>query len=73
VGTCRDTTSEVGHREKEGASRGVVKLTSIVALDTYDGTTELRGHISEKVRAWGTCLSYGTTERSTSNEYNHLE
>jgi hypothetical protein len=42
-------------RKEEGVSGGVVKLTSIVALDTPDGTTKLRGHISEKVRAWGTC------------------
>jgi hypothetical protein len=42
-------------REEEGAGGVVVKLTSIVALDTSDGTTKLRGHISEKVREWGTC------------------
>jgi hypothetical protein len=38
---------------KEGASGGVVKLTSIVTLDTPDGITKLRGHISEKVRERG--------------------
>jgi hypothetical protein len=58
-------------RKEEGASGGVVKLTSIVALDTSDGITKLRGHISKKVRAWGTCQTYDTAERSTSNEYNH--
>jgi hypothetical protein len=40
-------------RKEEGVSRGVVKLTSIVALDTPDGTTKLRRHISKKVRERG--------------------
>jgi hypothetical protein len=40
-------------RKEEGVSGGVVKLMSIVALDTPEGTTELRGHISEKVRERG--------------------
>jgi hypothetical protein len=57
---------------KEEGTRGVVKL-SIVALDTPDGTTKLRGHISEKVSAGGTCQTYGAAERSTSNEYNHTK
>jgi hypothetical protein len=35
---------------KEKGAGGVVKLTSIVALDTSDGITKLCGHISEKVR-----------------------
>jgi hypothetical protein len=35
-------------REEEGAG-GVVKLTSIVGLETSDGATKLRGHIGEKV------------------------
>jgi hypothetical protein len=32
---------------------GVIKLTSIAALDTLDGTTKLRGHIGEEVRKGG--------------------
>jgi hypothetical protein len=40
-------------RKEEGASGGVVKLTSIVALDIPVGTTKLRGHISEKVTERG--------------------
>jgi hypothetical protein len=36
-------------RKEEDASGEVVKVTSIVALDTPDGTTKLREHISEKV------------------------
>jgi hypothetical protein len=40
-------------RKEEGAGGGVVKLTSIVTLDTPDGTTKLREHISEKVRERG--------------------
>jgi hypothetical protein len=36
-------------RKEEGASGGVIKLTSIVALDTLNGTTKLRGYISEKM------------------------
>jgi hypothetical protein len=43
-------------RKDEGASGGVVKLTSIVALDTPDGTTKLRGHKSKKVRERGECV-----------------
>jgi hypothetical protein len=39
-------------RKEEGASGGVVKLMSIVALNTPNGTTKLCGHISEKLRAW---------------------
>jgi hypothetical protein len=45
-------------RKEEGASGGVVKLTSIVALDTPDGTTKLLGHISEKVRKRGECVRF---------------
>jgi hypothetical protein len=60
-------------RKEEGASGGVVKLTSIIALDTPDGTTKLCGHISKKVRAWGMCQTYGIAERSISNDYNHPE
>jgi hypothetical protein len=40
-------------REEEGVGGGVIKLTSIVALDTPDGTTKLCRHISEKVRKSG--------------------
>jgi hypothetical protein len=40
-------------RKKEGVCGGVVKLTSIVTLDTPDCTTKLRGHIDEKVRERG--------------------
>jgi hypothetical protein len=40
-------------RKEEGASGGVAKLMSIVSLKTLDGTTKLRGHISEKVRECG--------------------
>jgi hypothetical protein len=40
-------------REEESAGGGVVKLTSIVALDTPDGTIKLCRHISEKVRKSG--------------------
>jgi hypothetical protein len=41
---------------KEGVGGGVVKLTSIVTLDTSDGTTKLCGHISKKVRERGKCV-----------------
>jgi hypothetical protein len=37
-------------REKEGAGGEVVKLTSIIALDTPDGTTKLCEHISKRER-----------------------
>jgi hypothetical protein len=36
-------------RMEEGV-KGVVKLMSIIALDTLDGITKLCEHISEKVR-----------------------
>jgi hypothetical protein len=36
-------------RKEEGASGGVIKLTSIITLDTLNGTTKLRGYISEKM------------------------
>jgi hypothetical protein len=45
-------------RKEEGANGGVVKLVSIVALDTPDGTTKLLGHISEKVRKRGECVRF---------------
>jgi hypothetical protein len=45
VGTQHSKLDTV--RKEEGVS-GVVKLTSIVALDTPDGTTKLRGHKSKK-------------------------
>jgi hypothetical protein len=47
VGTRHSKLDTV--RKEEGASGGVVKLTSIIALDTSDGTTKLCRHISEKV------------------------
>jgi hypothetical protein len=36
-------------RKEEGAGR-VIKLTSIIALDTPSGVTKLRGHKGEDVR-----------------------
>jgi hypothetical protein len=40
-------------RKEEYVGGGVVKLTSIITLDTPDGTTKLREHISKKVREHG--------------------
>jgi hypothetical protein len=36
-------------REEENASGGVIKLMSIIALDTPDGATKVRGHKEEEV------------------------
>jgi hypothetical protein len=32
---------------------GVIELSSIITLDTLDGATKLRGHVSEEVREGG--------------------
>jgi hypothetical protein len=40
-------------REEESAIGGVIKLASIIALDTPDGVTELRGHKGKEVRESG--------------------
>jgi hypothetical protein len=34
---------------EEESAGGVIKLSSIIALDTSDGTTKLRGHVCEEV------------------------
>jgi hypothetical protein len=39
-------------REQESA---VVELSTIVTLDTPDGATKLRGHVSIEVRGWRRC------------------
>jgi hypothetical protein len=60
-------------RKKEGAS-GVVKLMFIVALDTPNGTTELCGHISEKVREHGERVRLMAQWKGARViEYNHPE
>jgi len=40
-------------REKEGTGGGVIKLPTIVTLDSLDGEAELCGHPSEKVDKCG--------------------
>jgi hypothetical protein len=40
-------------REEESAIGGVIKLASIIALDTLDGATELRGHKGKEVGEGG--------------------
>jgi hypothetical protein len=47
VGKCRDTVIEA---ESEG---GVIKLTSIIALDSPDGVAKLYGHKGEEVGEGG--------------------
>jgi len=39
--------------QEEGTGRRVVKLSPVVALNTLDGATELRGHPSEEARERG--------------------
>jgi hypothetical protein len=43
-------------REEENVGR-VIKLASIITLDTLDGVTKLRGHIGEEVREGGEGVS----------------
>jgi hypothetical protein len=57
-------------REEESAGV-VIKLESIVSLDTLDFATKLGGHIGEEVRVLRRCQTYGVAERSTSSECNH--
>jgi hypothetical protein len=40
-------------REEESTGGGVIKLTSIIALDAPDGATKLRGHKSEELGEGG--------------------
>jgi hypothetical protein len=40
-------------QEEESAGGGVIKLTSIIALDTLDGAAKLRGHRGEEVGEGG--------------------
>jgi hypothetical protein len=40
-------------RKEEGTGGGVVKLTTIVTLDGFDGEAELCGHPSEEVKNRG--------------------
>jgi hypothetical protein len=40
-------------REEKSACRGVIKLTSIIALDAPDGAAKLRGHKGEEVGEGG--------------------
>jgi hypothetical protein len=40
-------------REEESAGGGVIKLTSIIALDAPNGTTKLHGHKGEEVGEGG--------------------
>jgi hypothetical protein len=40
-------------REEESTGGGVIKLISIITLDTMDGATKLCGHMGEEVRECG--------------------
>jgi hypothetical protein len=40
-------------REEESAGGGVIKLTSIIALDAPDGAVKLRGHKDKEVGEGG--------------------
>jgi hypothetical protein len=42
-------------REEESVG-GIIKLTSIIALDASDGATKLRGHKGEEVGEGGECV-----------------
>lgn len=51
-------------REKEGASGGIVKLTTVVSLYTFDGGAELGGNKSEKLCNSGECIGFKTERKS---------
>ena len=44
--------------EEERASRGVVKLAAVVALNCLDGGVELRAHIREKMGEYGESVGF---------------
>jgi hypothetical protein len=47
-------------REEESPGDGVIKLTTIVTLDGFDGKAELCGHPSEEVKERGKRIRLGT-------------
>jgi hypothetical protein len=47
VGTQHPELDTVRGRKSAG---GVIELLSIIALDTLDGVSKLRGHVSKEVR-----------------------
>jgi hypothetical protein len=47
-------------RDKECSGGGVIKLTTIVTLDSLDGETELCGHPSKEVKERGKCIRLRT-------------
>jgi hypothetical protein len=51
-------------REEEGTEGGVIKLTTIVALDGLDCEAELRGHPSEEVKNRGKSIRLRTQGKS---------
>jgi hypothetical protein len=51
-------------REEEGTGGGVIKLTTIVTLDSLDGEAKLRGHPSEEVKNHGESIRLRTQGKS---------
>jgi hypothetical protein len=51
-------------RGEESAGGGVIKLTSIIALDAPDGATKLRGHKGEEVGEGGEGVGLFTQRKS---------
>jgi hypothetical protein len=51
-------------REKEGTGGEVIKLTTIVTLDSLDGEAELCGHPSEEVKKRGKSIRLRTQGKS---------
>lgn len=59
--------------EEEGARTGVVKLPAVVTLDGLDTSTELGGHIGEKLDNVEKVSDFSRTEMTTGNVSNHQE
>jgi hypothetical protein len=53
VGTCKDTTSEAGHRERGRKCGRCCQTRVIIALDAPDGADKLCGHKGEEVGEGG--------------------
>jgi hypothetical protein len=49
-------------REEERVGGGVIKLTSIIALDASNGATKLRGHRRRSESGWGRYRTSGARE-----------
>jgi hypothetical protein len=49
--------------EEEGSGTGVIKLAHVVALDSFNGGTELCGHIRKEVSQGVICVELETKRK----------